>query len=185
MIKLKILFFNTGHFIVNSDFNTYNPTFYELNALITIAEVEYAIKHLNKNTASCPCDNLLNEYFIESFDILGAHKTTMFNKIFSAGFFPQSWSLGYIVPIYKKGDKNDSNNLLSNFGKLFTSILTHRVDKWSEDNHFLSDSQFGFRKGLSTVDAFFVLHNLIQSFINNKMRLPCAFIHLKKAFDSV
>ena len=50
---------------------------------------------------------------------------------------------------------------------------------------FLSDSQFGFRKGLSTVDAVFVLHNLIQSFINNKMRLPCAFIDLKKAFDSV
>ena len=98
--------------------------------------------------------------------------------------------MGYIVPIYKKGDKNNSNNyrgitLLSNFGKLFTSILTHRVDKWSEDNNFLSDSQFGFRKGLSTVDAVFVLHNLIQSFINNKMRLPCAFIDLKKAFDSV
>ena len=51
--------------------------------------------------------------------------------------------------------------------------------------YFLSDSQFKFRKGLSTVDAVFVLHNLIQSFINNKMRLPCAFIDLKKAFDSV
>jgi len=55
----------------------------------------------------------------------------------------------------------------------------------SADNNFLSDSQFKFRKGLSTVDAVFVLHNLIQSFINNKMRLPCAFIDLKKAFDSV
>ena len=91
----------------------------------------------------------------------------MFNKIFSAGFFPQSWSLGYIVPIYKKGDKNDSNNyrgitFLSNFGKPFTSIRTQRVDKWSEFNNFLSDSQFGFRKGLSTVDSVFVLHNLIQ-----------------------
>ena len=61
----------------------------------------------------------------------------MFNKVFSAGFFPQSWSLGYIVPIYKTGDKKDSNNyrgitLLSNFGKLFTSIVTYRVDTWSD-----------------------------------------------------
>ena len=115
------------HLNENSDFNTKNPTFYELNAPITIAEVEYAIKQLNKNKASCPCDNLLNEYFIESFDILGAHITDMFYKIFSAGFFPQSWSLGYIVPIYKKGDKNDSNNyrgitLLSNFGKCLVAF---------------------------------------------------------------
>ena len=71
----------------------------------------------------------------------------MFYKIFSAGVFPQSWSLGYIVPIYKKGDKNDSNNyrgitLLSNFGK--TSILTHRVDKWSED--FYPTLSLGFGK---------------------------------------
>ena len=36
-----------------------------LNAPITIAEVEYATKHLNKNKASCPCDNLLLEYVIE------------------------------------------------------------------------------------------------------------------------
>ena len=50
---------------------------------------------------------------------------------------------------------------------------------------FLSDSQFGFRKRLRTVDSVFVLHNLIQSFINNKMRLPCALTDLKKAFDSV
>ena len=39
------------HLNENSDFNTNNPTFYELNAPITIAEVEYAIKHLNKNKA--------------------------------------------------------------------------------------------------------------------------------------
>jgi len=39
------------HLNENSGFNTNNPTFYELNAPITIAEVEYAIKQLNKNKA--------------------------------------------------------------------------------------------------------------------------------------
>ena len=80
------------HLNENSDFNTNNPTFYELNAPITIAEVEYAIKHLNKNKASCPCDNLLNEYFIESFDILGAHITDMFIK-YSVPAFSHSHGL--------------------------------------------------------------------------------------------
>lgn len=174
----------------HSDFNINNPTFAELNAVITLEEVKSAIFRLKKNKASCPSDNLLNEYFINSFDILGGHITDIFNKVFDAGYFPQSWSMGYIVPIHKKGDKNVPNNyrgvtLLSNFGKLFTSVLTNRVETWFEENNLLSDAQFGFRKGSSTVDAIFVLNNLIQHYINTITRLPCAFIDLKKAFDSV
>lgn len=171
-------------------FNIDNSTFNELNVPITIKEVKDAIKNLKRNKAACPCDDILNEFFIESTDILGGHITDLFNKLFNAGYFPQSWSLGYIVPIHKKGDKNDPSNyrgitLLSNFGKLFTSVLTNRIEKWIEENKIIPDTQFGFRKGCSTVDAIFVLHNLIQHFIHNSLRLPCAFIDLKKAFDSV
>ena len=49
----------------------------------------------------------------------------------------------------------------------------------------MSDAQFGFRKKRSTVDANFVLHNLIENLLHDKMRIPCAFVDLKKAFDSV
>ncbi len=74
---------------------------------------------------------------------------------------------------------------MSNLGKIFTSVLTDRVENWFEDNNFLSDAQFGFRKGCSTVDAIFVLHNLVEHCLSTKLRLPCAFIDFKKAFDSV
>ena len=86
----------------------------------------------------------------------------MFNIIFNSGHFPTSWSKGYIVPIFKKGDKNDTNNyrgitLTSNLGKLLTGILNLRVEKWFESNNLLSDSQFGFRKQCSTSDVIFIL----------------------------
>ena len=51
--------------------------------------------------------------------------------------------------------------------------------------NLLLHAQFGFRKGSCTVDAVFVLNNLVQNFISSNTRLPCAFIDLKKAFDSV
>jgi hypothetical protein len=54
-----------------------------------------------------------------------------------------------------------------------------------EDNSLLSDAQFGFRKGRSTIDAIFVLHNLINDILSRNLRLSCAFVDLKKAFDSV
>ena len=48
-------------------------------------------------------------------------------------------------------DKASPNNyrgitLMSNLGKLFTSILTNRVEQWFENNNLLSDAKFGFRK---------------------------------------
>ena len=49
----------------------------------------------------------------------------------------------------------------------------------------MSDSQFGFRKGSSTTDAVFVLNAIIQKILNEKGRFFCAFVGLKRAFDSV
>ena len=173
-----------------SDLNVLHPTYPELNDDITFDEVKRAINNLNRNKSSCPSDNLLNEYFLETSDILIGHLTDLFNVIFNAGYFPQQWSEGFIIPIHKKGDKSSPNNyrgitLMSNLGKLFTSILTCRVEKWFENHNLMSDAQFGFRKQRSTTDAIFVLHNLVVNFLNEKMRVPCAFIDLKKAFDSV
>ena len=50
----------------------------------------------------------------------------------------------------------------------------------------ISDAQFGFKKGSSTVDAVFVLYmySLIEHFIKHK-RLYVAFVDLKKFFDSI
>ena len=177
-------------YISSADFNIENPTFTELNTKITYQEVQSAIRKLNRNKASCPTDNLINEYFLEADDILTGHLTDLFNMVFDSGCFPQKWSEGYIIPIYKKGDKSVPNNyrgitIMSNLGKLFTSILTSRVEKWFESNDLLSDAQFGFRRGRSTVDACFILQNLIEHFMQDKKRFPCAFVDLKKAFDSV
>ena len=114
----------------------------------------------------------------------------MFNTIFDSGIFPECWSKGYIVPLHKKGDTNQTTNyrgitLMSNLGKLFSSILTSRVESWFESNNFISDSQFGFRKKCGTTDAIFVLSNLVEHILNCNLRIPCAFIDLKRAFDSV
>ena len=49
----------------------------------------------------------------------------------------------------------------------------------------VSDAQFGFKKGFSTHDAIYTLHSLIQNMLNINKRLYCAFVDLKKAFDSV
>ncbi len=74
---------------------------------------------------------------------------------------------------------------MSCLGKLFTSVLNNRVSEWCESNNVISDAQFGFQKGKSTVDAIFVLSSVIDKILNSKQRLYCACVDLRKAFDSV
>lgn len=176
-------------FCEGNDFNETDCEYDEFNSEITITEVKAAISSLKRNKAM-GSDGLMNEYFIECTDILISHLTDIFNHILCSGYFQEKWTEGIIIPLFKKGDPEDANNyrgitLLSCLSKIFTCILNKRITKWCEDNNVMSDSQFGFRKGCSTTDAIFVLHTLIQKVLNDRKRLYCAFVDLKKAFDSI
>jgi hypothetical protein len=55
--------------------------------------------------------------------------------------------------------------------------------KYSYDT--ITDAQFGFRQGLSTVDALFALQGVITKTLSNKNRLYCCFVDYTKAFDTI
>lgn len=159
-----------------------------LDEPITLQEISTSIKGLKPNKSPGK-DCIINEILINSFDILGPTYCKLFNRILETGIFPDSWAEGVIIPIHKKGAKDNADNyrrltLVSCFGKLFTSILNSRLQIWSEGK--LNDNQFGFRKNHGTLDAIFALHGLIQySFFHLKQPLYCAFIDFTKAFDHV
>ena len=114
--------------------------------------------------------------YMETFDILGGHLLDMFNAILDTGIYPEIWTKGTIIPIFKKGDPNDVCNyrgitLVSCFSNFFTGTLNNRIKAVIEDHDLLSDAQFGFRPQRFTVDAIFVLHSLVNKIINKKERL--------------
>ena len=176
-------------FCSNHDFNCEDSAFDELNSRITVQEILLSIKSL-KRCKAMGNDHLMNEYLIESSDILASHICDIFNAVFDSGFFPDKWSEGLIVPVHKKGMLNDPNNyrgitLLSCLSKLFTSVLNNRINKFCDENSVISDAQFGFKKGVSTTDASFILMSIVQKFLNENKRLYCIFVDLKKCFDSI
>ena len=165
------------------------PVYEELDEYFTESEVSNAIKDL-KCGKSCGIDLILNEYFINFNTELTPFITTLFNKILSSGYFPKQWCEAIIIPIFKKGDRNDTNNyrgisLMSCFAKLFTSLLNKRLLYWSQDNDIISDAQFGFKPGSGTRDAIFALHSIINDALNEKRKLYCCFVDYKRAFDSI
>lgn len=163
--------------------------FDELNKEISLAEIISAISQLKNGKSSGP-DRLINEFFINGKDILTPYLHTLFNVIFDKGYFPDSWSLGEIIPIHKKGSKANVENyrgitLLSVLGKLFTRILNNRLTSWAENYGVYIEAQAGFRQNMSTVDNVFILNSLISHSLNANKQLYCSFIDFSKAFDYV
>lgn len=83
-------------------------------------------------------------------NVLVSYIQNLFNKIFEIGYFPEKWSEGFIIPIFKKGDTNEVSNyrgitLLSTLGKLFTRILNNRLNAWAEEYNVYIEAQAGFR----------------------------------------
>ena len=161
----------------------------DLDKEITISEILSSAKKLKSGKAH-GADCLLNEYFLESVDILAPYLCDLFNAILNSGYFPEQWTEGIIIPLHKEGDKKCVNNyrgitLLSCLSKIFTSVLNSRLETFCKVNDTISDAQFGFRKGRSTVDAMFALLSTVQNYLSNNKRLYVAFVDLKKCFDSI
>ena len=188
---------NQGEFIPeNEDSSGENQIYIELankilNSKITAEEIFLRVKEL-KNGKACGTDDILNEFIKSTFNEMKLVYVDLFNRILNTGQIPESWTIGMIMPIYKnKGDKADFDNyrgitILSCLGKLFTSVINDRLDRYANEVNLINENQTGFRKNYSTLDHIFLLHNIIDIFINkNEQKLYCAFVDYKKAFDTV
>ena len=163
-----------------------------LNAPFDVSEITKIVNLLKNNKSPSLFDNILNEYlkYCNNPEFISL-VCQLFNVILDSGIFPEVWSKGIILPIYKnKGDSNNPDNyrgitILSCFGKLFTSALNKRLNCFLEENNILCEEQAGFRKGYSTVDHIFSLKMIVDFYLTKKKKMYCAFIDYKKAFDSV
>jgi len=99
--------------------------------------------------------------------ILSKYLLVLFNNFFELVYFPKAWSVGFVVPLQKKGSLNNENNyrgitLLSTIGKLFSRVLNNRLNSWADKYSVYIEAQAGFRSTMGTVDNIFVLHGIIS-----------------------
>ena len=180
-----------GHYVPNDNSSARSDPLLidELDKPFTIFEIAKTLRSLQRHKSSDFSNNVA-DFFIESSDFISPYLTTIFNKIFETGIYPEAWCKGVIVPIHKKGDTLNASNyrgitLINVMAKIFSLLLRNRLNKWCENNEVFSDAQFGFRDNRSTTDCVFLLHSIIQNILNKKCKLYCAFIDFQMAFDTV
>ena len=114
----------------------------------------------------------------------------LFNAILTRTYFPSSWKVNYIIPIFKSNDSFDPNNyrgisVSSCLGKLFTLVINERLIRFLDIENALSSFQIGFRRGYKTSDHVFVLNTIINSYFSKGKKVYACFIDFSKAYDSV
>ena len=165
-------------------------TIQEFNLDFTIEEITKNISDLNNNKSE-GLDFVKNEYIKNCPPTVVELIVKIFNLILRTGHVPYDWSVGLIVPIFKKkGSPFDPGNyrgitLLSCLGKLFTLSVNIRLTQFATNQGIIGEEQAAFREGYSTMDHAFVLNELINIYLHNNKRLYGCFIDYKKAFDTI
>ena len=139
----------------------------ELDREIGLSELRVCVLYLKKYNVACGVDEVYTNVLNWGLDWYGKLLVKLFNAVMKLEITPENWSKQILVPVFKKGNKNDTNNyrglaLLSCVGKLFCTIINNRLYNWIEDNEILNEFQAGFRRRRACIDQCFILMSLIQ-----------------------
>ena len=114
--------------------------------------------------------------------------TTIINKCFNTGSFPQKLKTSKINPIHKKFDPEPSNfrpvSLLSCFSKVIEKGAASQLEKHFKKN-FENENQFAYKANHSCQHAFLLTRHKIEMELDKGNFVCLALIDLSLAFDTV
>jgi len=116
---------------------------------------------------------------------------TLFTECLRKGFHPKAWKCSVVIPVPKGVNRSSKIelmrpiSLLPCLGKTLETIVTRRLTYHIETQGLLSDNQFGFRKGKSTIDALQNFIDSVEEAVKNNLVVRALSLDIKAAFDSV
>ena len=116
--------------------------------------------------------------------------TDIFNASIMEAYVPKVWRVASVVPLHKKGDKQDPQNyrpisLTSNLCKMLEHIIVKHCYVFLLQKNILCANQFGFREGASTELLLVELIHKITEDMQGGGQVDVVSLDLVKAFDRV
>ena len=114
----------------------------------------------------------------------------IFKNCLKCGIFSDDWKKGNIIPMFKKGDEQNTRNycpfsLLPICSKIFERIIYDNILKYFLDNNLISPKQSGFRPGDSCINQLLSINHDIFTSFDNGLEVRQVFLDISKAFDKV
>lgn len=143
-----------------------------------------------RNSKACDADDIQIVPIKHTLDITCPVLQHVYNLAFEKGIFPRRMQMAKVSVIFKGGDRNELSNyrpisILPVFSKGLEKLISERMSAFCEKHLIITNSQFGFRKHLSTESALLTQKEIILQAIENKLVTLGVFVDFSKAFDRI
>lgn len=154
---------------------------------VTEGEVLNICKRLS-NSHSFGHDNVPVHILKICVDLILTPICHVINASFTSGKYPEQLKIAEIIPLYKKGNRQDLGNyraisLQSSFSKLFERAVYNRLLKFFTKYNLISPTQHGFLPGRGTDTALYAIIRDLNDLIESDSAAYGVFLDLSKAFD--
>uniref|UniRef100_A0A803SNX3 Reverse transcriptase domain-containing protein n=1 Tax=Anolis carolinensis TaxID=28377 RepID=A0A803SNX3_ANOCA len=151
--------------------------------------VQEHLASLNEFKSPGP-DQLHPRVLKELAEVISEPLAIIFESSWRTGEVPADWRRANVVPIFKKGKKNDPNNyrpvsLTSIPGKILEKIIKEVVCEHLETNAVIANSQHGFTKNKSCQTNLISFFDRVTSWVDTGNAVDVAYLDFSKAFDKV
>jgi len=135
-------------------------------------------------------DGFQMDHFIKTKENTCKFMAKLINVIIETEVWPDKLKKQVLRPIYKKGDKNNLNNyrpiaLLPVLNKIVEKFFSTRVENFLNDFGMLNKFQFGYQRGIGTIDALHNINDNVVRALNEGKHVGAIMIDLQKAFDTL
>jgi len=124
---------------------------------VSYQEIERYIGGLKsiKSRTLDPIDSYLLKRYKSKF---ATYLTSFINLSFLTGIVPPQMKVAKVIPIYKKGARNDPSNyrpisVLPAVSKILEKAVKYRLLEFLDNTNYFSSLQYGCRKGRGTLSA--------------------------------
>jgi hypothetical protein len=125
-------------------------------------------------------------------DILAPVVTSLMVKIFEEKRAPEQWKIARILPLHKKGKKEEISNYrpisnLCSLSKVYERLILARVEEISEIEgvDITGESQYGFKKNCGTETACLEIQSKVAAICDEGKCAAMSSLDLSAAFDVV
>jgi hypothetical protein len=137
-------------------------------------------------------DRIPQRILSDGAELLVFPLTTLFEKIYSQKNIPEQWSIAKVIPIHKKGPKNNVENYrpisnLCSTSKVFEKLILKQLQKIEsiQNTDITGKHQHGFKRNRSTSTLALQLQSLISRALDEDNYVAMASLDLSAAFDVV